>query len=254
MRITEEDLLNELRRFRRNSRLILHPDDLPAGITLPSKWSSVVSAPFGTSKVVDWREWDTIANKVPTIGYFLERNLLFNSVCLDERADILHLLYVYTSLDSDIYFYAGRPPVVDIPRKVAGIWTHFPPELREFYLTLHNGWTFLPSNSNGPSALDDCAFISEDQFDFTDEKAAEAAFDASKVLTLFHNGAGDYLCLNLADINPEGEASAMIWWHEEPAKPDFVDFWPALDAWIGISFEDADYDQYLSRGGLPPRQ
>jgi len=41
--------------------------------------------------------------------------------------------------------------------------------------------------------LDDCAFISDDKFDFTEDKAAEASFDANKVLTVFHNGAGDYL-------------------------------------------------------------
>jgi len=77
---------------------------------------------------------------------------------------------------------------------------------------------------------------------FTDDKAAEAPFDPNKVITVFHNGAGDYLCLNLGDINPEGEASALIWWHEEPTQPDFVDFWPVLDAWIGIFFEDADHN------------
>src|SRR5262249_53125900 len=62
-----------------------------------------------------------------------------------------------------------------------------------FYLNLHNGWTFLPDNSLGHLPLDDCAFISDDKFDFTEDKAAEAPFDANKVLTVFHNGAGDYL-------------------------------------------------------------
>jgi hypothetical protein len=43
-------------------------------------------------------------------------------------------------------------------------------------------------------------------------------------------------------LNQDGEASALIWWHEEPTKPDFVDFWPVLDAWIGIFFENADHN------------
>ena len=84
--------------------------------------------------------------------------------------------------------------------------------------------------------------ISDDKFDFTEDKAAEAPFDPNKVLTDFHNGAGDYLCLNLGKLNPNGEVSALIWWREEPTRPDFVDFWPALDAWIGISFEDLDHN------------
>jgi hypothetical protein len=44
------------------------------------------------------------------------------------------------------------------------------------------------------------------------------------------------------ELNKDGEASALIWWYEKPTKPDFVDFWPVLDAWIGIFFEDADHN------------
>lgn len=242
MQITKEELLNKLLKFRPSGKLILHPDDVPAGIRLPSQWLSVISSPFGSFKVGDWPEWDPIVKKAPNIGRFLKSNLLFNTVFFDERIGLPYLLYVYTSHESNIHFYAGRPPASEIPERIERAFKRFPRELRDFYLKLHDGWTFLPDNAMGPLPLDDCAFISDDEFDFTDDKAAEAPFDPDKVITVFHNGAGDYLCLDLGDINPEGEASALIWWHEEPTEPDFVDFWPVLDAWIGIFFEDADHN------------
>jgi len=242
MQITKEELLKKLHKFRPSGKLILQPDDIPEGIKLPSQWAPVISKPFGGFRTGAWPEWDPIVKKAPNIGRFLKSNLLFNSVFFDQRKSLLYLLYVHSSQERNIHFYAGLPPASEIPERLGEAFKRFPRELRDFYLNLHNGWTFLPDNSLGPLPLDNCAFISDDKFDFTEDKAAEAPFDADKVLTVFHNGAGDYLCLNLGKLNPDGEASALIWWHEEPTKPDFVDFWPAFDAWIGISFEDLDHN------------
>jgi hypothetical protein len=242
MEITKEELLKELRDFRSSARLILRPDDIPAGIKPPPQWEPVISKPFGSFKAGAWPEWDPIVKKAPNIGRFLKSILRFNSVFLDQRRSLLYLLYVYTSRGRNINVYAGLPPAGEAPERIKEAFKHFPRELRDFYLKLHNGWTFLPDNAMGPLPLDDCAFISDDEFDFDDEKAAEAPFDPKKVLTVFHNGSGDYLCLNLGKLNQDGEASALIWWHEEPTKPDFVDFWPVLDAWMGIFFENSDHN------------
>jgi hypothetical protein len=244
MEITREDLLNELHAFRAGARLIDHPSDLPSGITLPPQWSPILSKPFGSISVArEWQEWDEVIKKSPNIGRFLCSILLFNSVIWDQRKSVLYLLYVFTSHGgSEINFYGGRAPAVKIAERIGPAFNHFPPELRHFYLNLHDGWTFLPSNAMGPLALDDCAFLSDDKFDFDDEKAAIAPFDPNKVLTIFSNGAGDYLCLNFGALQENGEARAMIWWHEEPTRLDFVDFWPIFDTWIGIFLEDADHN------------
>jgi hypothetical protein len=37
-----------------------------------------------------------------------------------------------------------------------------------------------------------------------------------------------------------GEATGVIWWHEDPENPEPVDFWGVLDAWVGIFLEEAD--------------
>ena len=59
------------------------------------------------------------------------------------------------------------------------------------------------------------------------------------VLAVFHNGAGDYLCLHFPDTG-DATASGMIWWHEHPDTLEPVEFWGVLDAWIGIFVEEAD--------------
>lgn len=42
-------------------------------------------------------------------------------------------------------------------------------------------------------------------------------------------------------------ASGMVWWLEEPTRPDFVVFWPALNARIGIFFEEADHNEFVAK-------
>jgi hypothetical protein len=117
------------------------------------------------------------------------------------------------------------------------IWERVPAKFRDFYTQLHDGWTFLPANSMGPLPVDDWAFLSDDKFDIDDETARALPIDVNKTVAVFHNGAGDYLCLNFAN---NGEASGVIWWHDDPEHPEPVDFWGVLDAWVGIFLEEAD--------------
>lgn len=68
-----------------------------------------------------------------------------------------------------------------------------------------------------------------------DETAAALPVDPDSILAVFHNGAGDYLCLDLSGP----VAGGLIWWHDDPARLEAVDFWAVLDAWTGIFLEDA---------------
>jgi hypothetical protein len=106
-------------------------------------------------------------------------------------------------------------------------------------MRLHDGWTFAPANSMGPLPMADWAFLSNARFDIDEETASAMSIDIAKVAAVFHNGGGDYLCLNFADsLAPE--ATGLIWWHEDSANPEPVDFWGVLDAWVGIFLEEAD--------------
>src|SRR5262245_45344543 len=142
MQITKEELLKELHDFRPSAKLILRPEDIPAGIKPPPKWEPVISKPFGSFNVEAWPEWDLIVKKAQNIGRFLKSILRFNSVYFDQRRSLLYLLYVYTSHERDINFYAGRPSAIEPPEKVGPFLKRFPKELRHFYEQLHDGWTF----------------------------------------------------------------------------------------------------------------
>jgi hypothetical protein len=135
-------------------------------------------------------------------------------------------------------FAAGLPiPIADVPERLRPIWSRIPAKFRDFYTQLHDGWTFLPANSMGPLPLEDWAFLSDDKFDIDDDTARRLPIDISRTVAVFHNGAGDYLCLNCAG---NFEATGVIWWHEDPENPEPVDFWGVLDAWVGIFLEEAD--------------
>lgn len=174
---------------------------------------------------------------MPSIGAFL-RGKLKNLSVLEEPRGGTSLLYEFTSGGDDLNFYRGRQPLLAVPEKFQGVWECIPADLRYFYLRIHNGWTFVPSESMGPLPVEYWHFLSEDKFDIDDDVAAGLPIDISQTLAVFHNGAGDYLCLDFADQT--AEARGVIWWHDNPEEPEFVDFWAVLDAWIGIFLEEAD--------------
>jgi hypothetical protein len=154
-----------------------------------------------------------------------------------EQDDTLSLLYLYTVGGKDLNFFRGRAPIADVPERLRPIWDWVPAKFRDFYTQLHDGWTFLPANSMGPLPVEDWAFLSDDKFDIDDDTARRLPIDISRTVAVFHNGAGDYLCLNCVG---NGEATGVIWWHEDPENPEPVDFWGVLDAWVGIFLEEAD--------------
>ncbi len=66
-------------------------------------------------------------------------------------------------------------------------------------------------------------------------------FRLNQVVTVFSNGAGDYIGLDLGQKPAAVESHALVWWHEEPLQPDVAqDFWALMDAWISGQMEDVD--------------
>lgn len=183
-------------------------------------------------------QWGLVAPDLPNVGKFLEAALQ-QVFLLEEANGATSLMYQYTA-GGQLNFYRGRPPLTRVPERLLPLWDRVPARLRDLYTRLHDGWTFLPTNSMGPLPVADWAFLSDDRFDIDAEAARAMSIDIAKVAAVFHNGGGDYLCLNFGDgLAPE--ASGLIWWHEDPATPEPVDFWGVLDAWVGIFLEEADW-------------
>lgn len=148
------------------------------------------------------------------------------------------LLYAMV-IEGKIAFYRGRPPVMRIPDALTDDWPRVPPLVRAFYQTVHNGWTFIYDDSTGPLPLADWGVLS-DRIEDTDCEVAALNFDARRIRTVFHNGAGDCLCLDFDHLDAQGCASGAIWWHEKPNEIKRVDFDATLNAWTQVTLAEAD--------------
>ncbi|WP_261316243.1 SMI1/KNR4 family protein [Burkholderia dolosa] len=114
-----------------------------------------------------------------------------------------------------------------------------PDDLRSFYQLAHNGWTFFPANSMGPLPIGDQTALTA-KLDLTPDETRALGVNPDFVWTVFQNGGGDYLCLDLRDSAGDGSAAGRIWWHDNPAELEPVDFWAVMNAWFEIFVEDAD--------------
>jgi hypothetical protein len=234
MDITKQAVIKELSRFTAPARLA---ESAAEALTMPAppEWGGFLDE--GAEHTALTFYWRSMAARVPNIAAFLKRNLQKLFV-LEEQRGGLSLLYAYTVGGDDLNFYQGRPPLGEPPAQFKAVWERIPAELRHFYLRIHNGWTFVPADSMGPLPVQDWRYLSDDGFDIDDDVADGLPMDISKTLAVFHNGAGDYLCLDFSA--PSGEATGVIWWHDNPEQPEVVDFWAVLDAWLGIFLEEAD--------------
>jgi len=208
-----------------------------AAPAVPARWRRCIDeqAHGRSPALID--AWAPFLAALPSVRDFLEGRL--RRLELGREPDgSPSVLYLYT-VAGDPNAFRGRAPVARVPERLRPVWPRIPGLLRDFYTGLHDGWTFLPANSMGPLPLADWAFLSDDRFDIDADTARAMPIDIGATVTVFHNGAGDYLCLDCGG-NGSDEASGVIWWHEDPARPERVDFWGVLDAWIGIFLAEAD--------------
>ncbi|KVO08070.1 hypothetical protein WJ70_22965 [Burkholderia ubonensis] len=235
----KEAVLAKLAWFIDSPELATIPKEVPPRVNVPESWLNILRQDLGAKRdaVLDgWRGFDA---NVPSAAHFVRTRL--QDVLILLQRDSPSLLYVYTADKGDINFFEGHLPLQETaPKEFNAVWQSVPQDLRRFYSEAHNGWTFLASNAMGPLPLRDWRFLSESQFDLDSDTIARMPVDPQQVVTVFHNGAGDYLCLNLADCNENGIASGLVYWHEKPTEPDFVDFWPAMNTWLSIFLENAD--------------
>jgi len=217
---------------------MLTPSEARADAAVPARWQRFIDEQERGRNQALLDAWAPFTAELPSVRKFLSGQLKRLYVGR-EQDDTRALLYWYTVGGRDQNVFRGRAPVVRVPARLLAVWDRVPKLLRDFYTQLHDGWTFLPANSMGPLPLADWAFLSEDRFDIDGQTARSLPIDVQTTVTVLHNGAGDYLCLDCA-ANGAAEALGVIWWHEDPADPEPVDFWGVLDAWIGIFLEEAD--------------
>ncbi|NHZ81352.1 hypothetical protein F2P44_19025 [Massilia sp. CCM 8695] len=236
MVISKQVVWESLSRFVKPSLLAETAAQLPSGLPVPPQWVAILQAQQASGRLEASAGWHDFSEQLPNLATFFNKQAR-PLLLLAEVDRAVSLLYPFTA-GGELYLYRGHPPLTAAPERFQSVWPRIPQQFRDFYTTVHNGWTFLSANSMGPLPVADWAYLSEDRFDIDDATAAAMPVDIGKVITVFHNGGGDYLCLDLSA--PDGVATGLIWWHDDPGHPEVVNFWAALDAWIGVFFEDVD--------------
>ncbi|GLU40004.1 SMI1/KNR4 family protein [Pseudomonas sp. NBRC 100443] len=216
-----EKLKAELKHEFQDSIIFTSSNEVPSNYQYPPNWKN-----FGlTSASSPWipAEWGRYKNRIPWTYNLLEKCLIGTALIAEKEPK---LIYIFEDTD-DYYFYIGHSPVPansSLENKIHKL----PQDIQEFYINLHNGFTFHPSRAMGPLPI-------EQQVSIMDLYDGNNPNFPSELTGIFHNGAGDYLC-----VTPELDSeNASIWWHESPDSAEGgLSFWAVMDTWISIFLED----------------
>ncbi len=234
-----EEMLAEVHKFERNAVLVTAADEVQADMGVPEAWVAMLRRQSAGDK--SWMElWRPFQDLLPEVYDFLQRQVRGVCLLLNEPQPPA-LLYVY-SLKGDFYFFRGWPPLGDqVPEGREKVWACLLPGLQQFYRDVHDGWAYLSSDAMGPLPVKDIGYLSDQDWELTPQELAQLPFRLSDVLTVFGNGGGDLLGLDLTHGVRASESHALAWWHEEPLEPDLnMNFWGLMGGWIGGQVEDVD--------------
>ncbi|MGS0894538.1 SMI1/KNR4 family protein [Burkholderia stagnalis] len=228
----------ELKRFRANGDVWIGADEIPADVAVPAAWRELLAAPDSALADRLMRMWAGVIDRLPAVARFFRDTLMRPAVFQRESGDVV-LLYPFTVERDDLNFFVGHAPLGDRAPADKPSWRKLPDDLQRFYLTIHDGWTFFPSNAMGPLPSGDQSALTS-KLDLTLKELRKLGVDPDLVRPVFHNGGGDYLCLDLRESAGDGSSAGRIWWHENPATLEAVDFWAAMNAWFGTFVAEAD--------------
>lgn len=223
----------ELRRFRTHGEVWLDRNDVPSDVDVPAAWLALLDTPDAMLGERLAALWSGTIERLPAVTRFFAEKLRRPALLRYEDGRIA-LLYPYTVDQDDLNFFIGRAPLGDHAPVHDPSWQALPRELRHFHRHVHDGWTFFPAHSMGPLPFAEQSPLSS-KLDLPPARIAGSALE--HVRTVLHNGAGNYLCL---DLDAHGDAAGRLWWHDEPTDLEAVEFWAAMDGWIGAFLEEAD--------------
>jgi hypothetical protein len=152
------------------------------------------------------------------------------SVQLVEADKRIALLYTFKNPKGQYVNYIGHTPLLphQVPAAIQGL--PWPDKFLGFYTHVHNGWYEVESHAMGLMPVEEAFPLSDMEWGIVEELSIDYALD--KVLAVFSNSAGGYLCWNFNT----GEPSGLVWWDDE--EPDAADFWDILDEWAAMGIAE----------------
>lgn len=198
---------------------------------IPKLWGDILRLTDQTQRKSKTIEiWNTIFDSEElsnTINFMASYLQEVHLISVDKQ---FSLIYVY-KIEDDLIYRQGKNS-----KAMSGIF-EWNAELEKtsiklnlFYNELHDGWFEPESQSMGLLSSADFSVIGDEDWGILDE--IEVDVDLKKVVSVFSNGGGGYLCI---DLN-QHPVSAIIWWDDE--NPDLsIDLFDVLDEWLVIGFE-----------------
>ncbi|PTA70126.1 MULTISPECIES: hypothetical protein [unclassified Stenotrophomonas] len=217
-----EDIAKDLGETFPHRKVCLELKDVPQNVALPRSWENFGLRPEMAPVFPDG--WNSFSNEFPSTVALLNDCLLGTVLLLGDEVELAYIFHDGNGL----YYYVGGTPIGSESTETFE-FKHLPSRLQDFYREVHDGYTFFPARSMGPQHLGDQSRVSE----LADE--ADDSFAAGWI-TVFSNGGGDYVAVN---ADSHGDSDGLIWWHENPATPEFdIDVFRAMDAWMNTFLED----------------
>ncbi len=172
--------------------------------------------------------WEKFQFNLELVYEYLVTNLV--SIDLAHYNNNYHLVFgLKSSSGDDILYYHSLNP--------QGISSHdnfkvIPNQLAAFY-NVFNGWVDLASDSMGISPVQNIHNLEDYDWEILERIEIDPENLLKNSFAVFSNGMGGYICIDKV----MGLYKPLIWWAEEPPTYE-IDFWPTIDTWIRLGFDD----------------
>ncbi|MFE4201754.1 SMI1/KNR4 family protein [Aneurinibacillus aneurinilyticus] len=227
--------------MRKDGYVRLIPDHEVQSIdSLPQSWYKIFTESEMNKKIKTlieiWKQHVAIELR-NTISYLENYLVEIELIEVNQRYSIL---YTINNRLGEVLYYEGRSPIADIAdkhmnNKLYESWSKIPPEIRTFYENVHNGFHYYASGAMGLVALENVAFLGDDDFDWgiLDDLEEPLQINLDTSFGFFSNGMGTYVAV---DYNNCENDNATLWSAKD--QPEYnLNFWDITDEWIVVGFE-----------------
>ena len=224
--MTIDNNLSELRKQFGSFTIV---KELPEHLLVPLEWRPFLNASAKESIKHITRIWSAYyQQEFSVLLEVFAKHLV--SVQLIEADKRTALLYIFKNPKGQYVNYIGHAPLLpyQVPPTIKGL--PWPDKFLGFYTRIHNGWYEIESHAMGLMPVEEVFPLSGMEWGILDEISIDYSLD--KVLAVFSNSAGGYLCWNFNTSEPSG----LVWWDDE--EPDAADFWDILDEWAAMGIAE----------------
>ncbi len=215
-------------------------EELPAGVKLPATWRKLLRAQE-QDESLDWKEiWGGFEKLLPAAFTFLKKHCCGIAVATPADAEP-QLLYIY-SCKFERYacgytygaYMAGPPLGARVPRAKRPAFDILPPQLQEFYTTVHDGWCQIAALEYGPVPLGQLyPLIATLDANNMPPIPVDTLWGVMRVL-----GGGRTLCLDVA--TRERKRPKAVFFYPAGPPETGLDFWKEYKHWLaeGLSINE----------------